>query len=135
LLAKINELPLRNISMNKNIIIGIVVIILVIVAGVLFISRGEEAFDVSLFDKDEAELTSIGNDIEMLSQDVVLDEIEQTFNDILDEGAGISADAALDESEIAKEAAEADLSQVLDAFASDEAVLQELDQAFGDVSQ
>ena len=121
--------------MNKNIVIGIVVIILVIVAGVLFISKEEEAFDVSLFDKDEAELTSIGNDIEMFSQDAVLDEIEQTFGDILDEGAEISADAALDESEIAKEAAEVDLSQALDAFASDEAVLQEIDQAFGDVSQ
>ena len=121
--------------MSKNVVIGIVVVILVVVVGALFIPRGEEAFDVSLFDKDEAELASMGNDIEMLSQDAVLDEIDQTFSDILDEGAGISADAALDESEIAKEAAEADLSETLDAFASDDAVLQELDQAFGDVSQ
>ncbi|MCH7828482.1 hypothetical protein IH982_01270 [Patescibacteria group bacterium] len=120
--------------MSKNVAIGVVVVILVVVAGAFFIFRGEEAFDVSLFEKDEAELTSIGNDIEMLSQDAVLDELEQTFGDIL-EGAGISAAEALDESSIALEALEADLSQTLDAFASDDAVLQELDQAFGDVSQ
>ena len=121
--------------MSKNVVIGIVVVILVVVVGALFISRGEEAFDVSLFDKDEAELTSMGNDIEMLSQDAVLDEIDQTFSDILDESVGVSAAEALDESSIAKEALEADLSQTLDAFAADEAVLQELDQAFEDVSQ
>ena len=120
--------------MSKNVVIGIVVVILVVVVGALFIPRGEEAFDVSLFDKDEAELTSMGNDIEMLSQDAVLDEIDQTFSEIL-KGAGISADEALDESSIAKEASEADLSQTLDAFSADDAVLQELDQAFGDVSQ
>ena len=121
--------------MSKNIVIGVIVVILVVVAGAFFTFRGEEAFDVSLFDKDEAELTSIGNDIEMLSQDVVLDEIEQTFGDILDESVGVSAVEALDESSIAKEALEADLSQTLDAFAADDAVLQELDQAFDDVSQ
>ena len=48
---------------------------------------------------------------------------------------GVSAVEALDESSIAKEALEADLSQTLDAFAADDAVLQELDQAFDDVSQ
>ena len=120
--------------MKRNILIGVTAVFVVVV-GAFFIFRGEKAFDVSLFEKDEAELTRMGNDIEMLSQDSVLDEIDQTFSDILDEGAGISADDALDESSIAQEAAQADLSQTLDAFAADDAVLQELDQVFGEVLQ
>ena len=120
---------------NKNVIIGVAVIAVIVVVGAFFIFRGEKAFDVSFFEKDEAELTRMNNDFEMLSQDSVLNEIDQTFGDILDEGAGISADDALDESSIAQEAAQADLSQTLDAFAADDAVLQELDQVFGEVLQ
>ena len=120
---------------NKNIILGISIIVMVVV-GAFFIFRGDKALDVSLFEKDEAELTRMSNDLESLFQDnAFLDEIDQTFSDILDEGAGISASDALDESSIAQEAAQADLSQTLDAFAADDAVLQELDQVFGEVLQ
>jgi len=120
--------------MKRDILIGVVAV-LVVVVGAFFIFRGEKAFDLSLFEKDEAELARMSNDFEMLSQDSVLDEIDQTFGDILDEGAGISAGDALDESSIAQEAAQADLSQTLDAFAADDAALQELDQVFGEVLQ
>ena len=126
---------LYNMVTNKNVIIVIAGIVVIVVVGAFFIFRGEKALDVSLFEKDEAELTRMNNDFEMLSQDSVLNEIDQTFGDILDEGAGISADDALDESSIAQEAAQADLSQTLDAFAADDAVLQELDQVFGEVLQ
>ena len=120
---------------NKNIILGISIIVMVVV-GAFFIFRGDKALDVSLFERDEAELTRMSNDFESLSKDnALLDEIDQTFSDILDEGAGISADDALDESSIAQEAAQADLSQTLDAFAADDAALQELDQVFGEVLQ
>ena len=122
--------------MNRNIVIGIAVVVLVVVVGAFVIFRGDKAFSVSVFKKDEAELAKINNDVEMFFQDnTVLDEIDQTFGDILDEGTGISAGAALDEASIAQEASQADLSQTLDAFAADETALQELDQAFGEVSQ
>ena len=121
--------------MKRDILIGVAAVFVVVV-GAFFIFRGEKAFDVSLFEKDEAELTRMSNDLESLFQDnAFLDEIDQTFSDILDEGAGISASDALDESSIAQEAAQADLSQTLDAFAADDAVLQELGQLFAEVLQ
>ena len=122
-------------SINKDIVRYAIVVVLVAVVGAFFIFRGEKAFDVSGFEKDEMELTRMSNDFEALFQGTILDEIDQTFSDILDEGAGISADDALDESSIAQEAAQADLSQTLDAFAADDAVLQELDQVFDEVLQ
>lgn len=71
--------------MNKNIIIGIV-ILLVVVVGAFFIFRGERAFDVSALERDEVELASIANDIEAFQEDnLVLNELDQTFTDILDE--------------------------------------------------
>ena len=135
LLGKIINHHLYNMSINKDIVRYAIVVVLVAVVGAFFIFRGEKAFDVSGFEKDEMELTRMSNDFETLFQGTILDEIDQTFSDILDEGAGISADDALDESSIAQEAAQADLSQTLDAFAADDAVLQELDQVFDEVLQ
>ena len=135
LLGKIINHHLYNMSINKDIVRYAIVVVLVAVVGAFFIFRGEKAFDVSGFEKDEMELTRMSNDFEALFQGTILDEIDQTFSDILDEGAGISADDALDESSIAQEAAQADLSQTLDAFAADDAVLQELDQVFDEVLQ
>lgn len=135
LLGKIINHHLYNMSINKDIVRYAIVVVLVAVVGAFFIFRGEKAFDISGFEKDEMELTRMSNDFEALFQGTILDEIDQTFSDILDEGAGISADDALDESSIAQEAAQADLSQTLDAFAADDAVLQELDQVFDEVLQ
>lgn len=122
---------------QKNIFMGAALfLILLVIVWAFFTLIADNVFDVAQFEEDEAVLENIGNDLESLSQDnAFLDEIDQTFSDILDEGAGISADDALDESSIAQEAAQADLSQTLDAFAADDAVLQELDQVFGDVLQ
>ena len=135
LLGKIINHHLYNMSINKDIVRYAIVVVLVAVVGAFFIFRGEKAFDISGFEKDEMELTRMSNDFEALFQGTILDEIDQTFSDILDEGAGISADDALDEFSIAQEAAQADLSQTLDAFAADDAVLQELDQVFDEVLQ
>lgn len=119
--------------MNKNVIIGIVVVGIILV-GVFFIFKGKGPIDTALFEKDESELTASGNDITSFDQDeTVLDEISQTFGDILDESAIVSAGAALDLTSIEKEASEADFSGDLDVF--NEAVLQELDQVLGETSQ
>lgn len=120
---------------NKTIVIGVIAV-LVIVGGAFFIFRGDKAFDVSQLDRDAAKLDSMAADIDAFSRDdVALEELNQTFSDILDETAGISAAEALDEQSIAQEASQADFGQTLNAFAADDAALQELDQAFGEVSQ
>lgn len=119
--------------MNRNIIIGIVVVI-IILAGVFLIFKSKPALDTALFDKDEAELNAFNNDIALFDQDnTVLDEINQTFNDILNEGAVVSAESALDLTSLEQEASAVDFSSELNIF--DEDILQELDQSFGEVLQ
>ncbi|MDP3771832.1 MAG: hypothetical protein Q8Q94_00450 [bacterium] len=124
-------------NMNKNAVIGIVVaVVLVVVVGAFFIFRGDKAFDVPGLDRDVGELDSISADLDAFSKDnVALEELNQTFSDILDETSGISAVEALDESSIAQESSQADFGQTLNAFAADDAALSELDQALGEVSQ
>lgn len=122
--------------MNKNTIIGIIVVVFVVVVGAFLLLRGDRAFDVSALARDEAELSKMVEDFEAFSQDgAILSEVDQTFGDILDEHTGISAEDALDESSIAQDAIQADSGQTLNAFAADEAALQELGQVFGEVSQ
>ncbi|MDO8265037.1 MAG: hypothetical protein Q7T34_01545 [Candidatus Parcubacteria bacterium] len=116
--------------MNKNIIIGIIATV-IILAGVFFILNNKGPIDTALFEGDETELTSLGNDINAFNQDeTILDEINQTFSDILDESAVVSVESALDLTSIEKEAAEADFAGELDVF--NEAILQEIDQALGE---
>lgn len=122
--------------MSKNTVIGIVAVVLVVVVGAFFIFRGEKAFEISILDQDVAGLNSIATNLDAFSRDnAVVEEMNQTFSDILDETAGISAAEALDESSIAREASQADLSQTLNAFAADDAALSELEQVFGEVLQ
>lgn len=122
--------------MNKNIIIGIVVAVLVVVVGAFLLLRSDRAFDVSVLAQDETELAKMAEDFDAFSQDnAVLSEVDQTFGDILGEQDGISAEEALDEISITNEASQADLEQTLNAFAADQAALQELDQTLGEVSQ
>ena len=118
-------------SMSKNVIIGIAVVVLVVVVGVFFIlGRGGEVIDVAVFIPDETELNSMAADIEAFSQDeIILNEVEDTFGDITDARDAFSIDT------IDQEAAEVDLSATLDAFDEDENILNELDQVFGEVSQ
>ena len=121
--------------MNRNIIIAIVVVGIILV-GAFFIFRGDKAFDVSGLDRDVTELNSMSADLNAFSNDnVAIEELNKTLSDILDETAGISAAEALDESSIAQEASQADISQILNAFAADDAALSGFDQAFGEVSQ
>jgi len=116
--------------MNKNIIIGVVVVLVLVVGALLILGRGGEVIDVSVFAPDEAELNSMATDIEAFSaDDTVLDEIDDTFGDITDAGDAFSIDT------IDQEAADADLSVTLDAFAADDTVLDEIDQTLGEVSQ
>ena len=99
--------------------------------GALFIiGRGGEVIDVSVFAPDESELNSLGSDINMFVQDdVVLDEVDDTFGDITDAGDALNINT------IDQEAVEADLTATLDAFDGDETILNELDQVFGEVMQ
>lgn len=121
--------------MNKNILIGAIVIF-IIVGGAFLLVGGNGAFDTRQFTKDEAELLSIGSDIELFSQDsAILDEIDQTFTDISDVVFGISAGDALSEGSINQEAAQVDLSQTLDDFALDDITLSEVEQGLDEVLQ
>ena len=116
--------------MNKNIIIGVVVVLVLAVGALLILGREGEGIDVSVFAPDEAELNSMAIDIEAFSvNDAILDEIDDAFGDIIDAGDAFSIDT------IDQEAAEADLSAALDAFAADDTVLDEIDQIFDEVSQ
>lgn len=119
--------------MNRNIIIGIVVVIIILV-GIFLIFKGKPPLDTALFDKDEEELSAFNNDIALFDQDnTALDEISQTFSDILDEGAIISAESALNLTSLEQEASAVDFSGDLNIF--NENILQEFDQAFGEVLQ
>ena len=122
---------------QKNIVMGgALFVILAILVGAFFLLTADKALDVAQFEKDEAVLNEIGADIDILSQDDALfNEIDQTFGDILDEVAGIPSEEALDTSSIDAEASQVDLSDTLDAFDADNALLQELDQIFDEVSQ
>lgn len=119
--------------MSRNIIV-VLAITMIILAGVFFIFKGEEMLNTALFEKDEAELTALENDIAAFNQDeTILDEVGQTFSDILDESAVVGAESALESASVEKEASEADFSGDLNVF--DEGAMQELDQIFGEISQ
>jgi Tfp pilus assembly protein PilO len=122
---------------QKNIVMGaVLIVVLVILVGIFFLFSGEKAIDLSLLEQEEMELTSIDSGLNALVQDnAILDELNQTFGDILDENTEFSTVDALEESSIVQEASEADLSETLNAFAADDAVLEELYQVFGEVSQ
>lgn len=117
-----------------KIIIGVIVVVAVILVGAFLIFRGKPSIDTALFDKDEAELSAFNNNIALFDQDnTILDEINQTFSDILDEGAIVSAESALDLTSLEQEASVVDFSGDLNIL--NENILQELDQAFGEVLQ
>ena len=122
-------------SMNKNILIGAIAIF-IIVGGAFLLVGGNGAFDTGQFTKDEAELSGISSDIELFSQDsIIFNEIDQTFTDISDVVFGVSAGDALSEGSINQEAAEVDLSQMLNDFAQDDTTLSEVEQGLGEVLQ
>lgn len=122
--------------MNKNLIIGTVVVLIIVAAGAFFIFKDGGIIDVSVWRGDEAELANGTNDLEISVQDDIFAiELNQTFNDILDEQTAISANAALNESAIAQEANQIDFSQTLNDFAADDTAIQELGQIFGEVSR
>jgi len=120
--------------MNKNIIIGVVVVVIILVGAFFTIFRGKPPIETAIFDKDETELGAFGSDVALFEQDnTIFDELNQTFSDILEEGAVVSTEASIDLTSLNKEASGADFSGDLDVF--NEGVLQELDQVLGEVSQ
>ena len=130
------EVP-PSLTIQKNMIMGGVVFLLILVAtGVFFFLTAGNALDMVKFKQDEMVLSAINNDLHAFSkEDVLLEEINQTLGDILDEVAGIPIEDALDLSSIDAEASQVDLSETLDAFDVDSMVSQELDLIFDEVLQ
>lgn len=119
--------------MNKNVLIVVGVILLIAIAG-LWIREISILTPISASEQDEAELSAIAVDLETFSADnIAIEETAQGFSDILDEGAGISASKTLDEPSIAQEFLQADLSDTLNDFETDETAMKELDQIFGEI--
>lgn len=128
--------------MKKNILMGIMVLVLVLTIGFLLTMdrvtkynlkpiRNPAGLSQALYQKDEAELDSFGDDLALSGGDLaVSSEVDQTFDDILD-----TNELALDEDSISKEATDIDLSGELNASASDDVVLKEADQALVEVAQ
>jgi len=133
--APVNDTPSPSLAQNKIVMGAVLFVALLATVGVFFILQSD-ALDVAQFEKDEAVLNEISTDLNALSGDeALLNEIEETFGDILDEIAGIPIEEALNISSIDAEASQVDLSGTLDAFDADNALLQELDQTFDEVSQ
>lgn len=122
---------------NKNIIIGVIVV-LVVVGGafLLFKSKTPSIVDTSSLASDESELAAFQADIDSFAGDeAVLSELDQTLDDVAEAGGEINAAEAIDSALISQEGSGVDFSKDLAGFTSDDAALQELDQAFSEVSQ
>lgn len=85
---------------------------------------------------EEQELAQIEQDFDIFAQDeLVLDELEQTYRDVLDENPVVTTEDALNVDDINREAADADISGDLNAFAEDDAALDTLNPSFEEVLQ
>jgi len=96
------------------------------------VSKGP--LDTALFEKDESELNAFSNSLAFFDKEsALLNEIDQTFSDILDESPALSPELAVEFTSIEKEGAEIDYSDDLTIFNED--ILRELDQVLGEISQ
>lgn len=123
--------------MNRNVIIGIIVFI-IIIGGLLLFSRGKapSAVKTGVISEEEDGLATFGSELDLFAGDeIVLDEINQALVDVAEITEAVSAAEAIDSASISQEANQADLSNDITSFNNDEAQLQELDQAFSEVSQ
>lgn len=130
--------------MNKNIAIGLLAAIAIVVAVIIIslVSMREgfrpvsyvsqpETFDAAFFQKDEAELDAIGEDLEIYNQEsAFFEEMDQIFGDIMD-----ANETALDEKSILQESSESDFSQDLSALESDDAAANEINQFLDEILQ
>jgi hypothetical protein len=124
--------------MNKNILIIVTVftLLVIIVFSISIIKKNpapkpETIIDIASYQNDEAKIDSFEEDLTKSNQDENLFlEIDQTYSDILD-----LSESALDEDLILKEGTAADFSEDLKSFSDDEIALEELDQAFIEISQ
>ena len=122
---------------NKTIVIGVITV-LVIVGGafLLFKSKAPKVVDLSALTSEESELTAFNADLASFAGDeIVLSELNQTLNDVVETTGAISATESIDSTSISQEGSQVDLSKDLAGFISDDAALQELDQALGEVTQ
>jgi len=121
--------PLKSLAL-----VGIPVLAVIVLLFFTVVSPRLSPLNTALFEKDESELNAFDNSLVFFDQrDAVLNEIDQTFSDILDESPVVSAESAIDPASIEKEASEVDYSDDLTIF--NEGILQELDQVTGEVSQ
>lgn len=124
--------------MNKNtlIVIAISMLLVIIVFSISIITKSPAPksailIDIATYQNDEAELNSFEKDLAVSNKDENLfTEIDQTYSDILD-----LSELAFDEDLISKEGAIADFSEDLKSFSDDETAMEELDQAFVEISQ
>jgi len=90
----------------------------------------------SFFQSDERELNQIRQDLDSFTADeLLLDELEQTYSDVLDENLVVTTENALNLDDINAEASGADISGDITAFAEDDAALDALNLSFEEVLQ
>ncbi len=133
----LNQLRHKTIMTNKTIVIGVIAV-LVIVGGafLLFKSKAPTVVDMGALTSEESELAAFDADLASFAGDeVVLSELDQTLNDVAETTSAISATESIDSTSIGQEGNQVDFSKDLAGFTSDDAALQELDQAFGEVTQ
>lgn len=129
--------------MKQNILIVMIVLVFAVMLGFSLLILGgtkksgpapldkSASSDQTLYQKEEAELDSFGEDLALSDQDASLSsEINQAFNDILD-----ASESALDENSISEEVASLDFSEDLNSSSADEATLQEIDQSLAEATQ
>ncbi|MDO8571723.1 MAG: hypothetical protein Q7R79_03515 [bacterium] len=123
--------------MNTKIVIALVAFFVVMVTGAfLFRGAGEGVVQLSVLQEDETELAVFEKDLEIISEDEhALEEVDQTFNDILEGGFGVTLENALDDASLSQEAYDVDFWQTLDDFEHDDAALQDDNEVYAEITQ
>jgi hypothetical protein len=121
---------------NKNLILAIFAVFIIVIAVFLMSTRAPSVVDMAGLKNEENELEAFDADLTSFDADQsVLSELDQTLGDAADAGGKVSAAETFDSLSIGQEAGQSDFSQDLTGFTSDDALLPELDQAFGEVLQ
>ena len=122
--------------MNKNVLIGIIALVIVVGGAFLLYKGNQLSVDTGALSSEEKSFTSLENDMSSFAQDeTVLNEVNQTYNDIAQDSGAVSSSDAFNGASIASEARQVDFSSDVNAFNSDNVALQGASQASGEVAQ